>query len=227
MRITLVYVYPHNGMNPVHRVNAERFLDTYRMWPAGEPHRMIVVSNGAEPNDRTRNLFAGVQAEFFVHDNSGYDIGAFQHVARDHGGDDLMVFFGNSAYLRGLGWLTRMRETFEAGGDLLYGSMVHGGVIPVGVWPHVRTTGFWMSPKLLMRYPILVATPQQRYPFEHGKHCLTMWLAQNGSGAVCVTFNGIYEIGEWSSIPQGYHNGKQEQMITGDRMSCPPYYPYP
>lgn len=224
----VVYVYPANGnLNPMHKFNGKRFADTYESFPAEYDHQVLVVSNGEEPSGRTQRVFGKCQnLTFMVHDNSGWDIGAFQHAARNFPDTELMVFFGNSGYLRGPGWLKRMVEVAEQQPNTLWGSMVHGGFIPGGIWPHVRTTGFWMSANLLLQYPILVTDPGQRYPFEHGPNCLTMWCAQNGHGVMCATFNAVYDMNHFGSIPDGYHNGTQSQMITGDRCSCPPFYPF-
>lgn len=224
LKIVVVYIYPFNGANG--RDNfGKRFVDTYGKFPSGEEHELIVVSNGEAPNDQTQTLFSALSnVSFFQHDNSGYDIGGFQHVAREVQ-CDLMVFFSNTAYLRREGWLKRMVEAFQTHGDILYGSMSVPDNLGAGIWPHIRTTGFWMNPILLLRYPILIHTPEQRYPFEHGPDNLTMWCAKN-AGAVVATFNNIYGMDKWREVVDGYHWGEQKELLTGDRMSCPPWHPY-
>lgn len=222
MKISVVYVYPMNGRDG-RRSNAERFLSTYLELDPGVDHELVVACNGEEPNADTRSLFEPVpNLRFFNHDNSGYDIGAFQHAARDIP-CDMMVFFGNSAYVRLPKWLKRMSDVSEQNGLQLYGSMQNAGHIAAGVWPHIRTSGFWMDPKILLSYPMLITQPHERYPFEHGRDCLTSFCKKN-FGVLSVTSNGTYPMSHWLHVPEGYHDGNQSALLTGDRMTCPPFY---
>lgn len=223
MNICVVYVYPKVTHAPAYE-NAFRFLDTYHKNPAGMDHNLIVVCQGFEPDEDTKMMFGAIpNVSFFVHDNSGWDIGAFQHVAREVK-CDMMVFFGNSAYLRGPNWLSRMAEVFGQNRNCLYGSMQNNGHIAIGVYPHIRTTGFWCDPILLLRYPTLIHSQEMRYGFEHGPNSFTMFCATT-VGAYIATWSGIFGMNMWGHIPNGYHSGDQSDMITGDKNSMPPFYP--
>lgn len=225
MTICVVYVLPVFGGSYLD--NAERFIATYNLHPPGIAHRLIVVSNGGPPNIEMKSLFAACdqEPEWYEHDNSGYDIGAFQAVAKAVP-CDLMGFFGNTAYLRGEGWLRRVAEAFARHGPQhLYGSMGNDGDNRVNVYPHIRTTGFFCAPIMMNLHPLRVTRPEHRYPFEHGPLCLTQWFRNAGHKALIVTWTGEHEW-PWDAIPGGFHQGDQHALISGDKNSAPPYYPY-
>lgn len=225
MKVVLVYIFPLDG-DQGYREKALRFVESYGHCPAGMDHDTVIVCNGAPPSDDARSIFAGLPGLTFLHhDNSGWDIGGFQFAARTVPAD-LMVFCGGSAYFRVPGWLERMTQVFEQLGDTLYGCTGHQGN-GGGVYPHVRTTGFWCSPKLLLNYPWLVSQPGtggQRYSFEHGENCMTNWLVSQGKTAWIVTKDGYAPVQVCDGLPGGYHNGLQENMLMGDRMTQPPYH---
>lgn len=223
LKIVIVYIYVPGDAK--YRPDAARFIETYQAFPAGCEHSSVVVCNGAPPDDATRATFSSLKnLSFLVRDNSGYDIGGFQAAARDIPAD-LMVFFGSSAMLKGAGWLARMVNAFLKHGNALYGTMGHMGAPTYKVLPHIRTTGFWMPPALLNQYPVKVTTPDQRYPFEHGENCLTQWVRSHALKALVVGWFGEYEWPHWDGIPGGYRNGNQGNLICGDRLTEPPYYP--
>lgn len=216
MHVVVVYVFWDAGY-------AAAFADSWRHHPAGMEHLLLVVCNDGSVSPDKRAIFNGIPAVFVAGDNVGLDIGAFQQVAREVS-CDLLVCFGSTAYLRGPGWLGRMFGSFaRCGRNNLYGSMSNRGDASVNVAPHIRTTGFWMSPGLLAAYPIAVTAPEHRYPFEHGPTCFTSWVVKMGLKAIVV---GWHHENPWPSwdITNGFHNGDQSEVIVGDRLSKPPYY---
>jgi len=220
--IVLVYIYPiFDGR---HQKFAERFVSGYMQTHPSLDHRLVVVSNGGAPSDRMIQTFGRVNVTWMAHDNSGWDIGAYQHAARDFA-CDIMVFFSNSTYFTRPGWLDRMVDATEKHGLALYGTMGNKGDPGVKVYPHIRTTGFWVHPELMNAYPKKIAVPQMRYEFEHGKTCFCEWLRAQGLKAWVVTFNGDYDYADWDNTGNGYHRGDQSGLLCGDRLTEPPYYP--
>lgn len=224
MKIAIVYIYP-STLNGASDHYVERFLRTYVENPSEADHQSIVVLNGGKPSSELLCMFSCLKnLRFFEHDDSGWDNGAFQHVAREVD-CDMMVFLGTSIWIKGKNWLDRMAYAFKKHGDHLYGVMGNQGM--GHVHPHIRTTGFWMRPGLLNAYPTIVTKLSQRYPFEHGPNCLTRFVWNQGKKAFVVTWTGEYEYPNWDSIPNGFHRGNQSALLMGDRVSDPPFYPIP
>ena len=222
MKTTVVYVYPNHS----YRELANWFVHSYNVCTAGREHDTLIVTQGCEPDNTMREMFGSLPGlRFLQHDNSGYDIGAFQKASRESSAE-MMVFFGTTGYLKNRGWLTRAHEAVERHGDTLYGTMGHGGAGP-GIHPHIRTTGFWISPSLFNQYPSVIREPSQRYGFEHGSESLTTWILGMNLTPWVVTMDGEYEIPQWGQIKNGYQNGDQSNLLAGDRLTKPPYYPTP
>lgn len=203
---------------------AQRFAETYMKYPAGYSHALVISCN--DPNwESYKHVFNGIPCIFTDSDNFGWDIGAFQLAA--HTIDcDLMMFFGSSAYLTGEGWMNRVVKSTEKYGFGIYGSMASGGDPPIGVYPHIRTTGFWMNPSLLKSYPYLVeGNKLSRYAFEHGPHNITNWSIENGGVAMSVTWIGEYEIDKWAVAKNAFRNGDQSAVIVRDKLCDPPFWP--
>ena len=228
-KITLVYVFPHNGHQGFAPLSLE-FALSYQRNPPGMEHDTLIVCNGAPATQPSKDLFNGVPNLTFIdHDNSGWDIGAFQLAARTVPAD-MMVFFAVHTYFRKPGWLLRMWETYQALGDTLYGSTGNQGDLRFNVHPHIRTTGFWCNPALINEHPYRVSQTGgggQRYNYEHGQDCLTNYVKQTGRTPWIVGWNDIKSVDECNSIPGGFHQGDQYNVLVGDRLCKTPYGPDP
>jgi hypothetical protein len=227
MKIVCVYNMPTPNFGPQHARLAERFVSTYVANPPLMDHMMIVVSNGGRPNGEAYKIFAPIKpTKFLFRENVGMDIGSYQYAAANVI-CDLMVFFGGGTYFRGPGWLRRMVEVYSSLGDGLYGCTGNQGDGKVRVWPHVRTTAFWCNPKLVNEHPFRVTDNSQRYNYEHGQEGLTTWVLNTGRSAWIATFNDVKPLNQCDSMVGGYHSGNQEQLMVGDTLTHPPYYPHP
>ncbi len=227
-KIVLVYIYPLNGDGGF-ADRACTFVASYVQHPPELEHETVIVCNGAVATETSRALFNPIpRCSFLHHDNSGWDIGGFQAAARAVP-CDLMVFCGANAYFRKPGWLPRMVEVAAEYGDTLYGSTGNQGDTRVGVYPHVRTTGFWCSPKLMADFPHVVTQPGpvERYAFEHGQACLSNWVKAQGKQPWIAGWDCVKRLEECDSMPNGFHQGDQSNIVVGDRLTAPPYYPHP
>src|ERR1035437_3675021 len=223
MKLTIVYCYAVIAGDKYDNY-AFRFLESYSANPPGVNHDTVIVLNGLKQSSEIACLFSPMpHCTFLERDNSGYDIGAFQHAAREFP-CDLMVFFGASAFFFKTGWLLRMATSFIKHGNALYGAMANRGDAASGVFPHIRTTAFWMDPKLMNTCPHKVTSPEQRYPWEHGANCITEWVRKQGLKAWEITRNMDLPVGSWGDDPNGYQRGDQSALLAGDRMCLPPYY---
>jgi hypothetical protein len=228
LKIVLVYIYAEGGRNG-YRDKAMRFVESYLKHPPEADHETVVVCNGVPVTPDARSLFARMpNCTFLNHDDSGWDIGGYQLAAMNVD-CDLMLFCGGHTYFRRQGWLKRIVEVWEDHGVALYGATGNQGN-GNGVHPHVRTTAFWCHPKLMNWYPYRVVQPGgggQRYEMEHGQTCLSNWFKQQGLKRYIVTFSGVYPLERCDSGVGGYHNGNQENLLIGDRLTCPPFHPVP
>ncbi len=228
-KIALVYVYPKNGFEGF-SMKALAFAQSYEKNPPGLRHETIIVANGDAITDSSKELFNPFPNRTYIdHDNSGWDLGAFQAAARHQASAsaEMIVFCGSHTYFRKPGWLARMHEVFIELGDTLYGSSGNQGDYNHSVHPHVRTTGFWCSRSLFNGYPLTVnqgGQGGQRYEMEHGKECLTSWVIKQGRQPWIVGFDCVYPVQQCDSLPGGYRNGDQYNLHVGDRLTCPGYY---
>lgn len=222
LRVVVLYIYPVFGGK--HDFLAKRFTDSYTRHFPEVAHKLVVVANGGEPTPVMRETFANINCDWIVHDDTGWDIGAYRKAARVIP-CEMMVFMGGTAFVLGRGWLERMIEAFKKHGpEHIYGSTAsHGGT------SHIRTTGWWCDPKLLNSYPFPPTTSDQgsRYEFEHGKTSFTNWVLKRGGKALMVTWTQEVEKEGWDLIPNGFHRGDQSALIVGDRLTEPPYHSAP
>jgi hypothetical protein len=225
MKLAICYVFP-NTAEAQRPELAARFVTSYAANGPGMDHESIVVLNGSSGggNGFAQALFAALpNLRILQHDNSGWDIGAFQKAAREVP-CDLMVFFGATAWFPKANWLQRVYQASQRRGLAIYGSHGNQGDHNVSTWPHVRTTGWWLNPGLLSRYPMVVTQPQQRYPFEHGPTCLCQWAKSQGIPTWVVGWDGEYAVEVCDGMPNGFHKGDQSNLLFMDRLTSPPYY---
>jgi len=219
--IELVYVYPNIPGNGYHSY-AERFVASYLQHPPLVEHSTTVVCNGGAPDLEAQGLFACLpDVTFLTGSNAAYDISAYQE-ASEQSQADMIVFFGASAYVRVTGWLLRMASAFKKHGDAQYGCMGNRGT--GNIHPHLRTTGFWTTPRIFNRYPHKITHPELRHPFEHGPQCFTDYVTRLGLQSWLITAEGDYLWAQWDEAPGGLHRGNQENLLTGDRLSEHPFH---
>lgn len=228
MNIAVVYIYAGIA-GEQYKDYARRFVASYHANPPKADHQTIVVLNGSKKTNEICCLFSSLpKLEFIEHNNVGHDIGGYLYASRVVP-CDLMVFFGASTYFKGDRWLHRVEQSFSKHGSALYGVMGNNGDQRVRVYPHIRTTGFWIQPTLLNQYPFPrnIHTKEQRYEFEHGRNSLCEWLRKKHMAVWVVTWDGEYLWPHWDSIPNGFHRGDQSALLFGDHISEPPFYHTP
>lgn len=219
MKPIIVYVYPGDVI-PKSVDYAWRFVASYRRFPPGMEHETVVVLNNTRLTQGVRFIFNYLQnVSYLEHDDSGWDIGAYQKASRTYPNADMMVFFGTSVYFKNPNWLEIMAGAFHQYGNGLYGCMGDGGNLTSHVYAHIRTTGFWLKPSLFNLYPKRINAAQFRYAFEHGRNCLTSWVRAQGLPTYVVTTRGVYPPKDWNYIPEGYRNGEESALLCADRMN--------
>ena len=204
---TVVFVHVLNS--PEFDGWTNQFLALYRKNPPGMDHETMVVFNNGLPTEDDIDLFDCLpNCRFLTHDNTGQDIGAFMAASREIE-SPWAVYFGTTSYVQRPGWLVRMKEAWDKHGFGFYGS-----IATYEVSPHLNTSGFWCSPKLLLEYPCRVVSKQDRYAFEHGPHAMWKIVESCGLPALLVTWDGEYGWQEWRMPDNIYRRGDQSNCLT-------------
>lgn len=209
-RVAVVYVFPLVGQ-PEHDVNARRFVSTYCEFPPLHDHSLHVVFNGGAPSAENLAVFDGIEVQFHRHDNSGWDIGAFQMAAAAID-CDIVVCLGANSHFKRAGWLRRMVEAVRLHGDGLYGASAS-----YERNPHVRTTAFWCDPMLIRAYPKKVVSYDDRYEFEASDSSITRLAEHIGLGCWTVTWEAEYPKKDWRTPPNIFRRGDQSNSLVFDR----------
>lgn len=188
-----------------------RFVATYREYPAGCEHELLIIANGGALTTAAALLFEGLPVRMWPHTNdAGWDISAYIDAAKGPCADaDMMVCFGESVYFHQPGWLKRLVEAWEKYGPGMYGpfssNVIRG---------HLQTTAFCTSPALLAHYSRRVADRKGRYEFEHGEHSFWRWAARQGRPVRLVTWDGEYPPERWRSPRNILWKGDQTNLLV-------------
>lgn len=187
-----------------------RFVNTYREYPPGPDHDLIVVCNGGPLPTETGVLFSGVGARFFPRSNDGWDIGGYIDTARGPGKDyDCLVCFGESVYFHKPGWLERIVESWDKCGPGMYGCLSSNVIRP-----HLQTTAFATSPQFLRAYPTPIRSRGDRYTFEHGQFSFWKWLTIQNKPVRLVTWDGCWTPEEWRMPSNIIWKGDQTNCLV-------------
>lgn len=209
MKICVSYVCPVLNW-PQFEQPITRFISSYVNFPAEIPHELHVICNGAGPDPAVLNLFKDLHPVYHVHDNSGWDIGAFLKIASVD--CDLMLFLGTNTHFKQAGWLRRLMEAYEKFGPGLYGSSVS-----FEICPHIRTTVFMCNPKLIRDRTWNISRPIDRYKFEAGATSITAVAKRQGLPCILVAWDGFYPEAEWRKAPNTFRKGDQSNCLMFDR----------
>lgn len=199
MKIEIIYVYSNE-------IDAARFIESFHARPPGADYTFCLVLN-RQPGKEGKVLKL-MSDRVVQHDNSGWDVGAYQ-AAADCSQADLCLFLGSHTYFQFPYWLRRMVTVAQSHGlENLYGAFATSLV-----QPHIRTTAFWCNPKLFREiYPERVRCTNSggdRYEFEHGERSLTTrWLLAEGHPglaasrrkAFLVTWDDVYPPERWLDL---------------------------
>lgn len=194
MKVAVAYVFPQVSPK-LYEPMARRFVAQYMEHPPGETQHSlhVIVNGGGRLTERQKRLFDPLVPEFFYHDNSGRDIGAYQVFSRQTD-CDLMVCIGTPGRPRADGWLDLMAYAVENHGPGVYGCW--GFDTPQ---PHIRTTVFWITPHVLNAYPTAVDNAH-RYEFEHGGNSITRFCMRHGLASLQVTLRGVFGVDRFHPV---------------------------
>lgn len=234
MKIALAYPFPItaaagepiDNARDTFRPFVKRFVETYRKFPLGVEHRLVVVCMGGQPLSTDRELFDGVEADFIVNAETpdGIDIGSAQFAAR-HYDCDFIVGMTSRAYFHREGALRRLVEAREKYGRGLYGASGTYERCPLMPErfpnPHMRTVFYGMDRDDFCRYPYTVASRENAYWFESGKWSYTEWFRDRFLQVKMVLWDQEVDIPDWRNprLKNIFRRGDQSNMIVFDKHS--------
>lgn len=193
MKVAVTYCFPI-AQGRTYFPLGVRFAQTYQSFESGAQHDFYIIANGGQPAANQLQPFADIPHKLFVHDNTGWDIGAYQRAA-ERIPCDLLVCLGAHAHFHRDGWLKKMVDAWVNYGPGLYGCAAY--MTPI---QHVRTTLFWCPPLLLQSYPEYIGSSRNsRYQFEHGPHSFTRHVLEAGFPAMMITFRGDFPFPKWGT----------------------------
>lgn len=216
LMIHVVYVIAGNlpgAPPPAHYHAAERkFAETYRANPAGAEHELVLVNSNGGLTEEVAGFFDGIDFSIIDYNGTGWDIGAYQHVAGQLAPTTWLMCFSSLTWLWRPGWLASFVAAREAHGDALYGSTAsyENG-------PHIRSTGFMARAEHLRQYAPVVTSKAECMAFESGASSLTARFIQAGRGTYLVTPDGVYDHQHFRDAPNGFRLGDQSNVWVQDK----------
>lgn len=215
MKIALIYPYVCPKAE-AYRPDFQRFVDTYKRFPAGIEHELwFVVCNGefieTEDYEYADDLSFWCWLRYH---GEGCDIGAHQHTANALDPSyDFMVCCSSQVHFHRAGWLARMAQARENLGPSLYGGM---GSFEQNR-PHIRTCFYGVDPKLFRGYPEAVNSRVKSLQFESQPNNFMGWLQGQGMTGYMVAWDGIYGPEEYRKPANVFRRGDQTNCLVWDR----------
>jgi len=228
MRVALVYIHvvnPEANSTELYLACSKRFAATYYLFPPGLEHDLFVVSCQGQGKLPPLDIFAPLPVNYEVYDGGGWDIGAYQMMARklDH---DFVVFATSRVHLHKPGWLHRIVNCREQFGEGLYGNS--GSYEHCSLWrtdirnepvrnPHIRTEFFGCNPAIMRTYPMAINSRHTSFQFESDRNSLTNFYISKGLETRVATWDGCYRIPDWRTPPNIFRRGDQSNLLVWDR----------
>lgn len=220
MKVSLVYLHILSSSDPISRPVefykpfTERFAKTFQQFRPSIPHELYlhVVFCGRGPTAADYNpLRATNPNAYHTYRGTGWDIGAYQHVAKEID-SDFIVFLATPLYFWKHGWLERLVAAREHFGDGLYGPMAS-----FENNPHIRSTCFGCSPALMATWPVLVDSRDKCAEFESWGRNFSLHVIEAGKPCKMVTWDNCYDKEDWRKPANIFRRGDQSNCPVWDR----------
>lgn len=220
MKINLLYVIPgpiEGAPGPdMYFPGAQRFIETYRKFPPGAEHDLVLINSNSGMTDQHRVLFEATPHRIIDVEQTGWDSGAQQAAALQMQDDDWCFFMSSWAHFVMPDWLPKIVAAIEEHGDCLYGTQASGEN-----HLHLRGTGYCCRAGAFKEYPHLVTSRAASFRWESGDASFdnlsftNFHLKRNGSWLVTPT--GCHAHGNWLLIPNGFRSGDQSNILVHDK----------
>ena len=217
MKTTLVYLHPcgiNTGADPeyqnldVYDRAAERFVRTYKEFPAGCEHSLIVVLANGLP--RHPEIYDGLDVQFLHYRGNGWCSGAHQYAAQRMD-SEFGVFMCARTHFWKEGWLKKFVIARVAFGEGFYGTMASNEIRP-----HLRTNFYGVNPKTLIEYESLLDCRESTWLIESGDLSMSRLAAARRETSLLVTWDASFGMSAWRGPENGFRRGNQSDCLVFD-----------
>ena len=189
-----------------------RFAESYRTFDAGYEHDLYVCVSGAPLTQHSTTILAGIQFRLLRYDGGGWDIGAYQHTAKQLLNYDFVVCLNSQAHIRKANWLSFFAAAFER-----FGVGVYGSSSSFEISPHIRTCCIAFTPRLILEYPLEVRCRYDAAVFEHSPRNFSQWALEKGLPVCVVGQSGVDHLAHSRNRPDIFRRGSQAELLIHDR----------
>jgi hypothetical protein len=205
---------------------ANRFAGSYRRFPPGVAHRLVLILKGfasEKAMNSVRHAFANLPFEEAHTSDDAFDLGAYRDAVS-------RVDCGRAAFLNtgseplSANWLAKLDAALNLPGIGVAGAT---GSFEAGVggceFPnvHVRTNAFMMPAPLAREIlgELRIVDKRDAHLAEHGLYSLTRKIIRRGLAAVIVGANGRAYAPEWWSGSRTFRQGDQANLLVADNQT--------
>ena len=189
-----------------------RFVESYRAFGAGYSHDLYICASGAPLTHHSTAILAGTDFSLLRYNGGGWDIGAYQHAARQLLEYDFVVCLNSQAHIHKANWLRFFAEAFER-----FGAGVYGASSSFEIAPHIRTSCIAFKPLLILQYPLNIRCRYDAAVFEHSPKNFSLWALKKQLPVCVVTQSGVDQLAESRKRPDIFRRGNQDDLLVHDR----------
>lgn len=225
-RDRLAVIYLARGADSDHLSRFQRFLNSYQLFEADEPHRLVVIFKGFD-NDNLlaegREIFRAVEHEALFTSDDSFDVGAYIAASRQIE-DERVCFLNTNSEITCGGWLKKLSVNFnalEVGLVGATGSFESLPSFPNFPNPHIRSNAFMVRRELFLD---LLANVQLNskwtaYTAESGPMSITQQVLERGLQVLVVGRDGRGYPPAWWPHSQTFRQGSQANLLVHDNVT--------
>ena len=220
--------YLLRGADPDWETACQRFIKSYLAHPAGQNHRMHVITKVFESSAdeaRARELLSALDCFTISVNDDSFDIGAYRDWAKQTSEESICLLNTGSEILSDY-WLKKLHANLlnqgigvvgATGSFERFGGSRHG--FPRFPNAHIRTTAFMLKRELYLNATQgkTFDNKMNTFLFESGHQSLTRIIKELGLKAIVVGRNGRgYGERHWATSGT-FRQGNQANLLIGDR----------
>lgn len=227
---SIAVVYLARGYDRDHLDRFERFLDSYREFPAGLDHKLYVIFKGfRSPRSLAtgKAFFAKVPHQAAYTGDDHFDLGAYAETTASIG-EDVVCYFNTNAEIVSANWLLKLVSNLNqpyigavaATGSFesLYGLSTRFLPYPN---PHLRSNAIsmWRDDALEIFSSIPIKGKMDAFMLESGPGGITRQIMNRGLSPLVVGADGRGYSAEWWAFSGTFRQGTQANLLVHDNVT--------